>query len=94
MGIEFEKPVRLHGETHEEYIMRYGESALRNMRAITARIDKMPLLASPTTAGPKPRPVTNIERMRENRATLHDYLADKPHLAARYKAGTYDPFEM
>ena len=94
MGLEYQKPVRLHGESDDEYLMRCGESALQNMKAITARIDKMPLLAEPTRNSIARDPKTALERQRANRLSLADFLADKPHLRAAHRAGKYDPFEI
>lgn len=93
MQIDLQKPVRLCGESDEDYVMRYGEAVIKANRLHTRAIDTMRDSVKPAD-GPKPAPRTLLERQRYNRATLIDFLSDRPDLAAKKRAGLYDPFEV
>lgn len=78
------------GESLEDYIMRAGQQAIADNRAIVATIDRTitkGYKAYSTTDAPKPKPTNGIERARDNRKTLADLAQDNEMLRNMMRNG-------
>ena len=92
-NLDLRKPQRIEGESTEDYILRYGQAVIESNRLHVQAIDRM--IDGPKPAdGPKAMPKTALEKARDNKLTIADFLAQRPDLAAKARAGKYDPFEV
>lgn len=85
MKNDFVKPNRSEYASEHEYIYAYGQAIAAYHNKCLRTIGTRPIISEPTISAPKPKPTTGLERERYNLDSLHDYLADRPEMLARYR---------
>ena len=90
MPLEFIRPERSQYKNDHEYQYAYGKAVAEYDRLCMQVIDRESCSKgcranTRDNLQPKAAPKTGLERERYNLDSLHDFLADRPHLLARYK---------